>query len=580
MPSRTIGLMAGCASIALLAATLGAIPAGAATYIVPAGTSSGSAVTLTGTDQLTVQGAGSLAVDGGAVTLSGASTGIVIDNSGTVSATGRAIDTKGSSTTRTVTLINRAGATITSENDAFRLNTDITAGSVSVDNSGTIVSTDGGQAIDFDSISSGTASVVIKNNAGGVIRALDADGVRPGENGIVINAGTIESQSFDADPSNDGVDLQGHTASITNETGGLISGARHGITSDVGLNVTNEKGATIIGRNGSGVGSDGTGRVVNYGTITGAIDSISENGDGDGVDIDNTASITNYGTIQGVGAKGSKDGSANTSEGIAAGGGTIANLGTASLISGADNGILIDDSNGGNAFAATNLVSEGTIEGRNGYAVRFIGTQNDSVVTSGLISGASGLALDMGGGDDMLMVQNGGRFSGAVDMGAGNDHVILADAGSFAGAANAEHLNISGNATLTGTQAYSGDVTASGATVSFADVLDKSSAAALLTTGTLSLADTVLKVTVDMTGLKLGDTLSVIAYADLGSLKNTVVDILKVGANAAGYDVVAAFKASGLQLTVTPIPGALVLLAPALFGLGLASRRRTDAKGA
>ncbi|WP_204351102.1 hypothetical protein, partial [Serratia marcescens] len=83
---------------------------------------------------------------------------------------------------------------------------------------------------------------------------------------------------------------------VNNRAGGTISGARHGITADTDITVVNEAGATIIGRNGSGVGSDGTATVTNYGTIIGAYagpgniftntGAASVNGDGDGVDID------------------------------------------------------------------------------------------------------------------------------------------------------------------------------------------------------------------------------------------------------------------------------------------------------
>jgi outer membrane autotransporter protein len=224
--------------------------------------------------------------------------------------------------------------------------------------------------------------------------------------------------------------------------------------------VINEAGGTIIGRNGSGVGSDGDGTVVNHGTITGAIDTTSVNGDGDGVDIDGKADITNYGTIQGVGAKGEKDGSANNSEGIAAGGGTIRNMTADSVISGQANGILIDDSAEGPAPHATTLVNNGTIRGVTGFGVKIIGNQADTVTNAGLIQGGNGLALDLGGGDDTLNLLTGSRIVGLVDGGAGNDTVNLIGTGTFAGAVNFENLTVSGGAwVLTGNQSYANGVT-------------------------------------------------------------------------------------------------------------------------
>jgi hypothetical protein len=66
---------------------------------------------------------------------------------------------------------------------------------------------------------------------------------------------------------------------VSLETGGVISSTRHGTTSDADVNVTNEAGALISGRNGSGVGSDGTGTVVNHGTIRGAYNGVAINGE-------------------------------------------------------------------------------------------------------------------------------------------------------------------------------------------------------------------------------------------------------------------------------------------------------------
>jgi hypothetical protein len=87
----------------------------------------------------------------------------------------------------------------------------------------------------------------------------------------------------------------GRSGTVNNLAGGFISGARHGITTDVDVTVINY--GTIIGRNGSGVGSDGSATVINYGRITGAYDG-SGNGDGDGVDIDTGGMIGR--AVQGI----------------------------------------------------------------------------------------------------------------------------------------------------------------------------------------------------------------------------------------------------------------------------------------
>lgn len=528
-------------------ALLWAAPAFAADFTVPAGATDTVAKTVSGEDSGLVEAAGSLDVSGTAITWNAATTGagVEIRNYGSIFGTTRGIDTSGSTAARSFTLFNYEGATFGASNDAFRVNTALTGGTVAVDNAGTIYST-GGQAFDFASLVSGNVTVDILNRATGIIestgddairpgsgtiiidnegtirantatmrainvnnastitsftvynredaliesdddairisgnpvsvgdilidnsgtirtlgtaggQAIDLDGVnhsvgatttiinratgviystnadavRPGASGTVENYGTIYSQSSvpGADNSNDAIDFQSHDGIVNNYATGSITGVRHGITGDGNLEVYNE--GIITGANGSGIGSDGTGTVVNYGTITGTANlaycDVNPDcfGDGDGVDIDFTGAIYNYGTIQGTGSVGIKLGETNpsTSEGIAFGGGIIVNGDLTyrdALISGADNGILVDDSDGGAAFAATDIVNYGTIRGTNGYAIRLVGAWNDTVTNYGTISGTSAVSVELGDGDDTFNMW-GGSVTGIVDGGDGTD---------------------------------------------------------------------------------------------------------------------------------------------------------------
>ncbi|AOB29605.1 hypothetical protein AKI39_01285 [Bordetella sp. H567] len=550
------------AALAFVMATFAAH--GASPVVIGAGKTDTTRRTISGTDSVTIQAGGTINTSGTSLTMdtSVPAPGISIVNAGTLKSGNRGIDTNGSTAGSpfNFTLTNGAGGLITTSDDSVRINGDIAVGRIVIENAGTITSASG-QAIDFDKINT-AGNVVINNRAGGLIQAQDADAIRPGEGGMVNNWGSIvanapanTSGDPDNDPSNDGVDLQGHAASVHNYAGGLISGARHGITSDVNVDVINEAGGTIIGRNGSGVGSDGDGRVVNRGTITGAIDTTSVNGDGDGVDIDGKADITNYGTIQGVGAKGQKDGSPNNSEGVAAGGGTIRNLTAQSIISGQANGILIDDSAEGAAPHATTLVNEGTIRGVTGFAIKIVGTQADNVTNSGLIEGGNGLALDLGGGDDTLNLRTGSRIVGLVDGGAGNDTVNLIGSGTFAGAVNFENLTVSGGSwVLTGNQQY-----AHGVTVAQGGSLDVQGAlggtltiaqGALLngngTLGSVQVAGTIAP------GHSIGTLTLTGDYAQLaGSTYQVEV------ANAGQSDLIEVAGTASLagNVTVTPMPG-------------------------
>ena len=93
--------------------------------------------------------------------------GVVINNSGTINATTRAIDTSGTFSTGSITVNNNAGATIASANDAFRINTNVSNGTIALNNAGTVTST-AGQALDFAAITAPTANIEITNT--GTIR--------------------------------------------------------------------------------------------------------------------------------------------------------------------------------------------------------------------------------------------------------------------------------------------------------------------------------------------------------------------------------------------------------------------------
>jgi subtilase-type serine protease len=440
-------------------------------------TATTAAQTLGGSDTLTISAPGSITNSGKAVSLkdSTSGAGVVIDNAGKiVSSGGRAIDSSGDLTqARNYTIYNRSGGQILGANDALRIDSNFVSGSLLIDNSGVIRSTTG-QGLDLDALRSDGVKTTIINRAGGLIRGDASDGMKTGANATITNYGEISTgDSHNADEKFDGIDIDSASGvSVTNY--GAISGGRHGITTDLGATLINY--GQVTGRNGSGFGSDGDGTVINHGTITGAYSGLQANGDGDGVDIDKIAHIENYGTIQGVGAGGvDKGGFANGSEGIALGGGYILNANSA-LISGADSAILVDDGSGGSGLAATTLENFGTVQGLNGFGVKFVGEFADSVINGGTISGSNGLALDLGGGNDSLTLRNGSRFVGIVDGGSGYDRVVMDDAagGSFGASRNFEWLEVKQGAwTLTG----HGDFSDGGAVRNGATLLNQGSIA-------------------------------------------------------------------------------------------------------
>jgi outer membrane autotransporter protein len=444
-------------------------------------TATTAAQTLGGSDSLTISAPGSLTNSGKAVTLkdktSGA--GVVIDNAGKIVSTGgRAIDSSGDlSQARNYSIYNRSGGQILGANDALRIDSNFVSGSLLIDNSGTIRSSTG-QGLDLDALRSDGVRTTLVNRADGLIRGDASDGMKTGANATISNYGEISSgDSHNADEKFDGIDIDSASGvSVTNY--GVITGGRHGITTDLGATLVNY--GQITGRNGSGFGSDGDGTVINHGTLTGAYSGLQANGDGDGVDIDKIAHIENYGTIQGVGAGGvDKAGFTNGSEGIALGGGYILNA-SGALISGANSAILVDDGSGGAGLAATTLENFGSIRGLDGFGVKFVGEFADSVINAGTIGGSNGLALDLGGGNDSLTLRNGSRFVGVVDGGSGYDRLVMDDAagGSLADSRNFEWLEVRQGAwTLTG----SGDFSDGGAVRNGATLLNQGGIAGSLT---------------------------------------------------------------------------------------------------
>ncbi|BCH33356.1 hypothetical protein MesoLjLc_52860 [Mesorhizobium sp. L-8-10] len=414
--------------------------------VVLAGTIRTDRVSMGGADTLTVEIAGALSVSANAqaVRFNAPTSGATIVNDGIIEAVGaqaepRAIRFESTvGATLNATIINNATGTIRSANDAIQIQSGaVTGGTVHIINSGEITSIDG-QAVDF---AGATGTFVTELDNSGTISSVNNDAVRIGAIGHIVNSGTINAGTAAAyGGSLDGIQFEDDaTGTVENKGTGAISGDRHGINvgESTDITVINGPGASITGRNGSGVGSDGTATVINYGVITGAFsDSIGSDingpggggvpdgvndGDGDGVDIDFEATIVNYGIIQGTGAGGhGSDGLANTSEGIAAGGGTITNHAKAT-ISGVGIGILVDDSSQGNAPFVTTIVNDGTVSGAGSFGIRIVSDLDDTIDNGGTISGGGGTAIQFGSGNNTLKLRQGSVITGLTDGGAGND---------------------------------------------------------------------------------------------------------------------------------------------------------------
>ena len=421
----------------------------------------------------------------GAVLL-GAGHALVIN--GTLSSTdpsggARAVRLANSSGTYTIT-IGSTGIVQAQSNDAFKNQSSSSA--ITLTNNGQILAlnpvpnspftTFVGQALDFDS---NTGVSTITNNLGAVIQADGTDAIRVGSNMTITNNGSIignskindsaannnsnynASNSFDT---SEGVDFRSASnSSLINS--GTISGTRHGVDGDTaGTNivVTNNTSGFIIGKNGSGIGSDAISStatnytVNNSGVIRGEYAGAgfifdrqglaSVDGDGDGVDIDGAATINNFstGSIRGTGAGGfDSSGRSNGSDGISIGGGIINNSG---VIEGANNGIIVNNDTvaSRSGVAATTITNNvgGVITGLNGFAIRLenkLGTaaDNDTIINYGTITASGSIPAPSG---------TVTRQYGEIDA----NSVGTLDGTTYTGTGSARFINGDGAAIQTG----------------------------------------------------------------------------------------------------------------------------------
>ena len=496
---------------------------------------------------------GALTVAGGTdvVTLGG--NNATLANAGILQATGSNRVIRENLGVSGLSVSNAAGALMQSA-DADVIQVNKAATSITLRNAGRMISLNasggGAQAVDFNAITSGAN--LLDNQAGGLIEAREADAVRPGQNGVVRNAGTIRSTSGTGG-SSDGIDLQSRSGvRIDNFAGGLVEGARHGITGGGSATtaflttVTNAAGGVVQGMNGSGINIDGFNRlqvltVTNAGTISG--NGIT--GDGDGLDVDGLVDLTNTGLIQSRNAYSAVADGPAFSEGLSVGGGSIVNSGTIRGLVAAGNGNALgigisltgnDITSGANAgnrdgIYANAVVSNragGLISGQNssaiparglasGYTVTIdnaagaaivgggagaaaiqTGLDNDTVTNRGRIDGSSsGRALDLGGGDNTLNLVGGAAVVlGDISGGTGGRNTLALDIGSgnrfaYAGAlSNFDSVTVqSGTTSLSGASSYTGT------TVLQDGVLELAGTGRLAAAGSLDLQGGTLRLT-------------------------------------------------------------------------------------
>ncbi len=456
-----------------LLAVLAAGQAQAAGFTVS--TTSNTAQTLSsGTGAVTATG--KLDVNNGSVAITVTGNNATIDNQGTIlqsgtgTNAGRAIR---DNTGVTGLVINNGSATNaaaliqTADGDVVQMNK--AKSGVTLDNYGSMISLNasagGSQAVDFNAM---TGPNVVNNYTGALLKALQADAVRPGVNGVVNNSGRVVSVTTTGS-SSDGVDVQANSGvTVNNNAGGTIEGGRHGITGgapDASTTFTtmvvNLLGGTIQGDNGSGINLDGfnakqSATVTNGGLIVGN----GVTGDGDGVDVDGLVTLINTGVIRSLNAVPGKGETAAFSEGISVGGGTITNSGTIE-------GLVASGNAAGKGIGIT-LTGNDIVDAQGNSTGQRNGIYADTVVTNqagGLIRGQNSSGIVIKGNATAFSttinnnagatIQGGGATDAAIQ--AGLDPVTINNSGridgsssgrAFAGGGGNVTFNITGGSAV------------------------------------------------------------------------------------------------------------------------------------
>jgi len=381
---------------------------------------------------------------------------------------------------------NTSTATTYDVSRGVRINQD-NATSDRIDNFGTITGAQHGVDVGV----TGATNIRVVNEAGGQIIGRNGSGVGADTTGVsattveVTNSGLIRgayAPQYDragyrtVDGDGDGVDIDGG-ATILNRAGGTIEGTGAGGYDSNGR-FNNSEGISI-----------GGGSVSNSGTIRGAAFGIVVNNDSNpagsrsgvaATQITNNAS----GTITGQNGYAIR---LENKTGTAADNDTITNFGTITGNGGVPSGTVLRQD------GAADPGTVGTLDGRTYTAAdagssRFIrgdgsaiqtGEGSDTLSNYGVITGNSGRAINLEGGNDTLNLYTGSSVVGRIDGGAGTDTLNLrlddrtgadvalgassgATTGSLGDVANVEVLAVqSGTWTVQDAQTYASGITVS-----------------------------------------------------------------------------------------------------------------------
>jgi hypothetical protein len=370
-----------------------------------------------------------------------------INNSGTINAgAARGIDTSGAlaGTAQSFTLNNlTATSLLTSTSDAFRVNGDIGAGTVTVDNFGSIKATNAssGRALSFNAgITNAASTVNITNETTGLISAAGDDAIRPGTGHVTItNSGMIQSTATSGRAINLNLNTTATTDlsslksfTLTNNNGGTIQSNGDAMRITASVLSTNAATNYVVNVDNAGtIKSTGTGAnngqaidfndlVSPFGkvTITNEATGIIQAADADALRPGNVSTVNNYGAITALNGTLTSTGN----DGIDfqdSNAGTVNNFSTGS-ITGARHGIT--------GKMALTIANDGSITGQAGSGINLDTTAGTTTITNsatGTITGniPGGAVGQDGDGIDvdyLVNLTNSGKII-AAGTGSGTD---------------------------------------------------------------------------------------------------------------------------------------------------------------
>lgn len=373
-----------------------------------------------------------------------------------------------------------------------------------------------------------TDGLRIDIQADAVVTSTSGDAFRVrGTGNRVVNNGTISGESDGVDGGtslyveNNGTILAGNKAVDADDLDGLyvlnngtISATDKAIRAGNGANANLINNGLVESEVDEGFEAGDYARVVNNGTIRASDDAVQ---------VGEHATIYNYGLIESVRRGGDE---ADPQDGIDIDSGAIHNYFGATIRSDDDAAIDYDEST-----VTSTIANYGLISGTVGVLTDPSNTATQVVYNYGTIEGRDGIAMDLGAGNDELRLYGGSTLLGDVLMGEGDDTL---------------YLNFGVNNLVTGLiDGGMGFDSVQFASLSFADILS------------VSMLDNVMSLNFDAKGGAF--QLSLLSW-----------DRFVFTDKAYSWDDVAALA----PVAAVPLPAGILLMLPALAGLGLIGRRR------